>query len=150
MRQTHPLNKLFAWTHHVQSRRPRRHPKHLWRRRSLSALLLLTAIIAATIAWQYYSADQRIQALAINAVARLSGGEVEIDNAQLHVLRQIRIQGFRLYLPDRPHTPENLVLGAEDVILEHHFLSLFRRRLDLNRVVATDRKSTRLNSSHSC
>ena len=96
-------------------------------------LLLLTAIIV--FGW-YHLADRRMLAYAIEAIGRISGGEVELDEASLVVLRQIRIKGVRIYLPGREHVRANLVFAAQDVILQHRPWSIFGKRLQLNQIVA--------------
>ena len=71
---------------------------------------------------------------AVHALEYETGADVELDHASFAVLRQIRIKGLRLYLPSRPHEPDNLVLEADDVILEHQPWSILARRLRLNTV----------------
>ncbi len=92
--------------------------------------------MAATGFCWYFTANERIRSHAITALQNITGGEVELDQAQLSILQSIRIQGLRLYLPLRPHTQDNLVLAAQDVILEHQPLSILQRRLHLRKIIA--------------
>jgi len=128
------LKKIWFWTSHIGSRHPRHYsPRRRRRTGAVVLLLLLTAIIV--FGW-YHLADRRMLAYAIEAIGRISGGEVELDEASLVVLRQIRIKGVRIYLPGREHIRANLVFAAQDVILQHRPWSIFGKRLQLNQIVA--------------
>jgi len=127
---------LWSWTEHVRSRRPLRHSVRLWRRRKVNAALVLLLLAAGVGYWWYFCNDQRVRELATAVLAEASGGEVRIERARLSVLEEIRITGLRVYLPDRPHSADNLVLAAEDVSLRHRPWSLLRRRLEVSRIVA--------------
>ncbi|MFC1782120.1 hypothetical protein ACFL02_00875, partial [Planctomycetota bacterium] len=73
---------------------------------------------------------------AIKALEQLTGGEVELEEASLDILQEIRIKGLRIFLPDRDHTPDNLVFAAQDVIIRHHPWSILQRQLRLKEIVA--------------
>ena len=130
------IARIWSWTSPLQARRPRRHSPHLWRRRYVGTLVLLLLLIGVSSFFWYFSTDERVRLQAIKALQENTGGEVELDEASLMVLRQIRIKGLKIFLPNRPHKDENLVLAADDVILEHVPWSILTRRLQLKEVVA--------------
>ncbi|OQA01445.1 MAG: putative assembly protein [Planctomycetes bacterium ADurb.Bin412] len=133
-----PIAGLFSFFRYFRSRHPRSHSPRQHRRRFTSALVLLLLIAVLTSLCWYFTANERIRSHAVTALQNTTGGEVELDQAQLSILQSIRIQGLRLYLPRRPHTPDNLVLAAQDVILEHQPLSIIRRRLSLRKITANN------------
>jgi len=92
-------------------------------------------MVAMGLFW-YHMADERIRGHAEEALERLTGGDADIEYASLEVLRSITIEGLRIYLPDRPHKPENLIFSAHEVILQHEPKSLLQKQLRLEKIIA--------------
>ena len=130
------IKNLLSWPKHLLSHRPRRHSPRRWRRRKSAAIILLITLASLVTLFWFFSSDERVRLQAIHALEYDTGADVELDQASFAILRQIRIKGLRLYLPGRPHEPKNLVLAADDVILEHQPWSILTRRLRLNTVTA--------------
>ncbi|MCK5272589.1 MAG: hypothetical protein KAJ52_08420, partial [Sedimentisphaerales bacterium] len=130
------FKKFRVWLSHAGSHRPRRWSVRLdWRRRIGAAVLLLLLLTLCVLVW-YNLSDKRIREHTISAIERFTGGDVELDEANLVVLRQIRVRGMRIYLPGRERISENLVFTAEDVILEHRPSSLIQGRLRIKHIIA--------------
>jgi len=131
------IRKIFlTGLGYLRSRRPRHHSPRQWRRIYINAMVLLLLLGSTSSFLWYYTGDERIRTQVINTLQKVSGGEVELDYASLNFLRQIRIKNLCVYLPNRPHQDENLVFAAHDVILEHNPISLLKKQLRLNRIVA--------------
>jgi len=130
------FKKFRVWLSHASSRRPRRWSVRLGRRRRIGAAVLLALLLVLCgLAW-YNLSDERIREHAISAVERFTGGDVELDEANLVVLRQIRIKGLRIYPPGQKRVPQNMVFTADDVILEHQPSSLILGRLRIKQIIA--------------
>jgi len=121
---------------HLRTRQHKRHSPRLWRRRRLGAMTLLISLVVAMGFFWYHMADERIRSHAEDALERLTGGDADIDYASLAVLKSITIEGLRIYLPDRPHEPENLIFSAREVILQHEPRSLLQKQLRLEKIIA--------------
>ena len=130
------LGRVFAILGYFQSRHPRRYSPRQWRRRRNGAMALLLLLIGINGSLWYYSRDKRVLSYAIVALQKVTGGEVELKHASIVVLREIRIKGLKIYLPERPHIEKNLVFQAKDVIIQHEPLSFLEKKLRLKKIVA--------------
>ena len=126
----------MGWTDYLKSRRPQRHAPHIWRRRRSGAITLLVLLIGLTGFFMYFANDARILHQTITALEQVTGGQVELQKAKLTVLLQIRIEGLKIFLPERPQTDKNLVFEADDVIIRHEPLSLLLQELRIKKIIA--------------
>ncbi len=120
----------------LKAQRPLRRSPRIWRRRRIGAFLLLVLLAGLTLGYRYYTAGQRLRALAIDALERVTGGQVTVEQAQFSILEQVRLKGVRIYPPQESLEKDNLVFAAQDVILTHEPLSLLQQRLVIRRITA--------------
>ena len=124
-------------TGHAQPGRPPRSGRH-HRWRLIVALILLVSLLGGAAAFYYFGDEQQVRSYVQSAFEQLTGGQVELDHAELSILRQVRIKGLRVYLPHLPRTADNLVFAAGDVIIGHNWTDILRGNLNIKRIVACD------------
>ena len=95
--------------------------------------IVLVAVLAMI---SYHLAGERFRTHTIEALKRITGGDVVLDHAEITVLRQIRIKGLSIYLPRSDHNERNLILQADDVILLHNPWSFLKQKLQVTQITA--------------
>ncbi len=120
----------------ARSHNPRRHSPERRIRKRLTAGIALGVIIIAVGIITYQLADKRINGHLTRALHKITGGEVDIGQAEINILSDIRIRNLNVYLPGMPHEPQYLIFSSDDILLEFNPLSIFTRELEVDRIVA--------------
>ncbi|MBN2211619.1 MAG: AsmA-like C-terminal domain-containing protein [Sedimentisphaerales bacterium] len=128
-----PITSIFKT---LAAQQPLRRSPRIWRRRRIGALLLLGLLVVMILGYRYFTAGERLRELAINALERVTGGKVTIEQAQFSILEQMRLKGVRIYPPGESLNKDEMVFAAQDVILNHEALSLLQQRLVIRRITA--------------
>jgi hypothetical protein len=127
------IRSVIAW---VGSPRPHRLSAKIRLRRQIAAVVLLALLSVLTAGYWYFTGDERVRQQVVRSLQQITGGEVELGQASLDILREIRIQSLRVYVPKEPHVEQNLVFSAQEVLLEHEPWSIISHQLQLRTIKA--------------
>ena len=120
----------------ARSHNPRRHsPERRFRKRFTAGIALAIIVILVGLT-TYHLADKRFNRHLTRALHGITGGEVDIGQAEINLLSDIRIRNINVYLPGMPHEPQYLVFSSDDILLEYNPWSIFSRELEVDRIVA--------------
>jgi hypothetical protein len=82
----------------------------------LFGLSLLLVVIAVA----YLTSDRFIREQSIRVLEGATGGQVEIEQGQISVLKHIRLKNLEIYPPGAPQHPKHLVLHSTEILLHHN------------------------------
>ncbi len=121
----------------ARSHAPRRHsPRKRIRKRIVASILLAVIVCSFSLA-SYNLVGERFNDHIINALGRITGGEVDIERSQINILSDIRINRLKVYIPGKSHDDRYLIFSAEDILLAYDPWSIFTAQLKIDKIVAS-------------